>query len=140
MVCARRVRRQFDLELLPEPKALEGVYGKPYACEVRISFDDRVGRLVVDDNAAGIARSEIRRALRTGEPPPDTSVGLNLHGVGMKAAAFWWGRHLTIETWPLGERHGWEVEIDLGEAGTQPQATAAVHNIPLEDTRGHGSR
>lgn len=110
-------------------KQLERTYGKDYTCDVRIAFDDRVGRLVVEDNAAGIARSEIRRALRTGEPPPDTSVGLNLHGVGMKAAAFWWGRHLTIETWPLGDPHGWKVEIDLGEAGTQPQATATVHQI-----------
>lgn len=110
-------------------RSLERTYGKQYTCDVRISFDDRTGRLVVEDNAAGISRSEIPRALRTGEPPPDTSVGLNLHGVGMKAAAFWWGRHLTIETWPLGEANGWKVEIDLGEAGTQPQATATVHKI-----------
>src|SRR5215203_5922840 len=109
--------------------ALEKLYGKKYTCDVHISFDDRTGRLVVEDNAAGIARPEIPRALRTGEPPPDTSVGLNLHGVGMKAAAFWWGRRLTIETWPLGDPHGWKVEIDLGKAGTQPQSTATVHQI-----------
>lgn len=108
---------------------LRARYGEDYTCDVRISFDDKAGRLVVDDNAAGIARSEIPRALRTGEPPPDTSVGLNLHGVGMKAAGFWWGRHLRIETWPLGEEAGWRVEIDLGEAGTQPQATATVEHI-----------
>lgn len=47
----------------------------------------------------------------------------------MKAAAFWWGRHLSIETWPLGEPHGWKVEIDLGEAGSKPQGTAAVRQI-----------
>ncbi|QIM22372.1 hypothetical protein G7075_16535 [Phycicoccus sp. HDW14] len=110
-------------------KALERTYGKRYTCDVRIDFDDRIGRLIVEDNAAGIARSEIPRALRTGEPPPDTSVGLNLHGVGMKAASFWWGRHLTIETWPLGDPHGWRVEIDLGAAGTRPQGTATVHQI-----------
>ena len=117
-------------------KALEIKYGRKYTCDVRITFSDRVGRLVVEDNAAGIARADIRRALRTGEPPPDTSVGLNLHGVGMKAAAFWWGRHLKIETWPLGEANGWAVEIDLGEAGTQPQATAAVHSIAPRKTSG----
>jgi hypothetical protein len=116
--------------------ALERAYGKQYTCEIRISFDDRIGRLVVDDNAAGIARAEMPRALRTGEPPPDTSVGLNLHGVGMKAAAFWWGRHLTIETWPLGEPQGWKVEIDLGDAGTQPQAVAKVHPIPARKHSG----
>jgi hypothetical protein len=109
---------------------LEKTYGKNYTCDVKVSFDDRIGRLVVDDNAGGIASSEIQRALRTGEPPPDTSVGLNLHGVGMKAAGFWWGRHLKIETWPLGESHGWTVEIDLGKAGTRPQSTASVHEIP----------
>lgn len=108
---------------------LTAAYGPDYACDVRISFDDRLSQLVVEDNAAGIAQSEIPRALRTGEPPPDTSVGLNLHGVGMKAAGFWWGRHLKIETWPLGESAGWKVEIDLGEAGTQPQAIAVVEHI-----------
>ncbi|WP_187366692.1 ATP-binding protein [Nocardioides dongxiaopingii] len=108
---------------------LSDAYGSKYVCDVRISFDDRVGRLVVEDNAAGIAREDLPRALRTGEPPKDTSVGLNLHGVGMKAAAFWWGRHLTIETWPLGEPRGWKVEIDLGESGTQPQANATVRSI-----------
>ena len=40
-------------------KRLERAYGKRYTCDVRISFDKRVGRLVVEDNAAGIARSEI---------------------------------------------------------------------------------
>ncbi|MFC7726158.1 ATP-binding protein [Nocardioides sp. GCM10028917] len=115
-------------------RRLEAKYGPDYVCDVRIAFDDRVGRLVVEDNAAGIARADLPRALRTGEPPEDTSVGLNLHGVGMKAAAFWWGRRLTIETWPLGERRGWKVEIDLGESGTQPQGTAEVHAIP---TRSH---
>lgn len=117
-------------------KSLEQAYGKRNTCDVRISFDDRVGRLVVDDNAAGIARLEIPRSLRTGELPPDTSVGLNLHGVGMKAAAFWWGRRLTIETWPLGDPSGWKVEIDLGEAGTQPQTMVTVHKIPAREHSG----
>lgn len=115
---------------------LEAKYGAGYVCDVRIAFDDRVGRLVVEDNAAGIARADLPRALRTGEPPEDTSVGLNLHGVGMKAAAFWWGRRLTIETWPLGEGRGWKVEIDLGESGTQPQGQAAVHVIPAREHSG----
>lgn len=115
-------------------KALEAEHGADFSCDVRISFADRVGRLVVEDNAGGIAPADIRRALKTGEPPPESEVGLNLHGVGMKAASFWWGRHLTIESWPLGEAEGWTVEIDLGEAGTQPQATAAVRSIPW---RGH---
>ena len=82
------------------------------------------------------SRQTFLRACAPASRPKDTSVGLNLHGVGMKAAAFWWGRRLTIETWPLGERRGWKVEIDLGESGTQPQGTAKVHAIPARSHSG----
>jgi hypothetical protein len=47
----------------------------------------------------------------------------------MKAAAFWWGHHLKIETWPLGEQTGWLIEVDIGERGENPQERAQARAI-----------
>ena len=91
--------------------------GPDYQLRISIDFDKEANSLTVEDNAAGIARSEIERALRTGQPPVDTQIGLNKHGVGMKAAALWWGQALTIETYPLGEEFGWKAKIDITAEG-----------------------
>jgi HSP90 family molecular chaperone len=56
--------------------------GRDFVLQIRINFDKEAGTLVVSDNAAGISERELReRALRTGIPPEDTSIGLGKHGV-----------------------------------------------------------
>lgn len=97
--------------------ALKAQNGPDYELRITIDFDKKDNSLTVEDNAAGIARSEIERALRTGQPPADTELGLNKHGVGMKAAALWWGQALTIETYPIGETEGWRARIDVSVEG-----------------------
>jgi Histidine kinase-, DNA gyrase B-, and HSP90-like ATPase len=91
--------------------------GPDYELEVSISFPENENMLVIEDNAAGITKKEMKRALKTGVPPADTSVGLGKHGVGMKAASLWWGAHIIIDTYPLGEKNGWHVEIDASDGG-----------------------
>lgn len=97
--------------------ALKAKNGPDYELEVSITFPQGENKLVVEDNAAGITREDMHRALKTGVPPEDTSVGLSKHGVGMKAASLWWGAHVVIETYPLNEPNGWHVEIDASEDG-----------------------
>ena len=96
---------------------LKSKNGPDYELEVSITFPPGENKLVVEDNAAGIRREDMQRALKTGVPPEDTSVGLSKHGVGMKAASLWWGAHVVIETYPLNEPNGWHVEIDASEDG-----------------------
>ena len=96
---------------------LKDLNGPDYQLRISIDFDKENNSLTVEDNAAGIARTEIERALRTGQPPVDTELGLNKHGVGMKAAALWWGQALTIETYPIGEEMGWKAKIDVSDEG-----------------------
>jgi hypothetical protein len=102
---------------LKNVNALKATNGPDYELEVSITFPPGENKLVVEDNAAGITREEMHRALKTGVPPEDTSVGLSKHGVGMKAASLWWGAHVVIETYPLNEPNGWHVEIDASEDG-----------------------
>lgn len=96
---------------------LKELNGSDYELQISIDFDKENDSLLVQDNAAGISRSEIERALKTGIPPVDTSIGLSKHGVGMKAAALWWGRKLTVETYPIEETNGWKAVIDISETG-----------------------
>ena len=108
--------------------ALLAKNGPDYELEVSISFPPGENKLVVDDNAAGITREDMQRALKTGMPAADTSIGLGKHGVGMKAASLWWGAHVVIDTYPLNEPNGWHVEIDASEGG-DITSLVKVHKI-----------
>jgi hypothetical protein len=113
--------------------ALKAANGPDYGLRVEINFESATGDLVITDNAAGITRTEMNRALRMGKRPQNTDVGLSRHGVGLKAAAFWWGAHLIVETYPLGEQLGWRTTINVA-GDEQMDRTALVKPIP---SRGH---
>jgi len=103
--------------------------GPDYRLRVDIEFTDE-GDLLVRDNAAGISTVDFSRALKTGLPPADTSVGLSIHGAGMKAAAFWWGGVLEVDTWPVSEPHGWRVIVDVDAAAEGDSGLVSVVPIP----------
>ncbi len=108
---------------------LKRINGEDYQLQVEIEFPRGKDQLIVNDNAAGITQNEMSRALRTGTPPDDVSIGLSKHGVGMKAASFWWGSKLTIETYPLDINHGWKVVLDISDEDNI-QTEATVVTIP----------
>jgi hypothetical protein len=107
-----------------------------YSLNVSISFDSVKNCLTIDDNAAGIQLADMARALKTSEPPLDVSKGLSLHGVGMKAAGFWWGERIEIETHPLGENCGWKVSLDLREIDESDSENVEVFEIPHRGVSG----
>ncbi len=117
---------------------LKNNFGEEYVLRVGISFDYTDQSLTIVDNAAGITRSDFARAMKTSEPPEDSSVGLGLHGVGMKAAAFWWGRILEIQTQPLDEPNGWSIRIDLDSLEAGSSGLAKVE--PIEHQSQVGTR
>lgn len=67
-----------------------------------VSVEVTSDRITVSDNAAGIARSDLRRAFTPAEPPPDPS-GLSEFGLGMKAAGCWFAQRWSVRTKALGE-------------------------------------
>ena len=90
--------------------------GTDYELRIDIEFPRNKDSLIIKDNAAGISRTDlIERALKTGVPAIDTSVGLGKHGVGMKAAGLWWGEKITIETHPINEKNGWHIDLDISD-------------------------
>ena len=82
---------------------------------VRLQIDaSGDGMIRISDNAAGIYEADWARALRPAEPPPDKS-GLAEFGMGMKTAAAWFGRRLTVSSTALGESVGRRVTLDFDE-------------------------
>jgi hypothetical protein len=69
-------------------------------------------RIVIRDNAAGIALKEFPRAFRPADPPPDQT-GLAEFGVGMKSAACWFASKWSVRTKALGEQVERTVEFDV---------------------------
>jgi len=110
-------------------------YNNRYSLNIDIDFDNDNKTLIIIDNAAGIARDDMQRALRAGEPPKDKSL-LSVHGVGMKMSSFWMGRNLNIKTWPLESDTGFEVVVDLDVIQKTKSALTKVIEIPQQTKPG----
>ncbi len=72
------------------------------------------GRIIVTDNAAGIALRDFPRAFRPAHIPPDRE-GLSEFGMGMKSAACWFAKKWSVRTKALGETVERTVRFDIDE-------------------------
>lgn len=77
-------------------------------------YDGGTGFLRIADNAMGMDRHELSRALHVAQPPQNTS-GRSKYGMGLKTAACWIGNKWTIRTKKLGEdiEHRVDIDVDL---------------------------
>ncbi len=97
---------------------------------VKVKIDTSDGGFIqVSDNAAGIYRDEWARALRPAEPPPNVS-GLAEFGMGMKTAAAWFGRRLTVRSKALGESVRREITLDFNEIVEKRLETVQPETFP----------
>lgn len=107
---------------------LQSLHGHNYKLRVDIELDNRDGgRIVVRDNAAGIARADYQRAFRTAEVPIDRS-GLSEFGMGMKSASFWFTNTWTVRTKAIGEKVAGKVQFDLKEI-----VESGLEKLPIEE-------
>lgn len=118
-----------------ELASVEGHSGK-LLVKVKIDTSDE-GFIQVSDNAAGIHGDEWARALRPAEPPPDTS-GLAEFGMGMKTAAAWFGRSLTVRSKALGEPVRREITLDFNEIVEKKLETVQPETFPAPQEE-HGT-
>lgn len=102
------IQSYFDKE-----RQLRAASGRNYKLRVEIEVNpDDGGRIIVRDNAAGIALADFPRAFRPAEIPPDCS-GLCEFGMGMKSAAFWFASKWSVRTSALGETVERQVNLDI---------------------------
>ncbi|AUD63779.1 hypothetical protein BK010_09310 [Tenericutes bacterium MO-XQ] len=80
---------------------------------LRIDIDyDRSSRsLTIKDNAFGMELSDFKRAFRLKDAPIDKS-GRNEFGMGLKTAAFWFGKSLTVESTEYGSSNKYRLTLD----------------------------
>jgi len=77
---------------------------------IRIQYDSDKKSLIISDNANGMNKSELKRAIQLNRPPPDTS-GRSEFGMGLKTAACWFGRNWSVETKRLGYNKKYSVDV-----------------------------
>jgi hypothetical protein len=79
---------------------------------VAIEIDEAGRRIVIRDNAGGIALSDFPRSFRPAQLPPDRG-GLAEFGMGMKSAACWFAPRWTVRTKAVGELIERTIEFDI---------------------------
>jgi hypothetical protein len=110
--------------------ALAAVDGPDAKLRVVIELDTSAdGRIVVRDNAAGIAVRDYARAFKPAEVPPDRS-GLSEFGMGMKSAACWLASEWTVRTTALGEDVERTVSFDVSAIIQQRLEELAIQSRP----------
>lgn len=82
------------------------------AAILTIQIEVASDRIVISDNAAGIAVIDFSRAFTPAERPRDTS-GLSEFGLGMKAAACWFATRWSVRTKALGEQIEHTIRFDV---------------------------
>jgi len=91
------------------------------------------GRILIEDNAAGIARRDFSRAFRAADVPPDRS-GLSEFGMGMKSASIWFARRWSVETTSIGDSQAYTVSFDMDKLllGDSSHLTVVAKPAPIE--------
>lgn len=89
-------------------------------CNVHISIDrDESEAINIHDDSGGIHKDEFQRLLSLGIKKEQCDVQLSEFGMGMKTAAFWFGRHIEIETKHFTSDECFSITIDLDKLGTE---------------------
>src|SRR5215469_6437942 len=80
--------------------------------EVSIVYEkDGDGLIRISDNAMGMSRDDLERAMHIGLQPAYTD-GRSRYGLGMKMAACWFGQKWKVVTKKLGETTEYTIFID----------------------------
>jgi hypothetical protein len=112
--------------------ALRKSSGANYHLRVNIDLDaTEVGRIVVRDNAAGIAEKDFPRAFRPAAIPPDTS-GLSEFGMGMKSAACWFAPEWYVRTSALGEPTEKKISFNIAKIVRDELEELSVQVTPAD--------
>ncbi|RIY01055.1 ATP-binding protein [Aureimonas flava] len=94
---------------------LEALHGRGFRLKVEIIVEQAApSRIIIRDNAAGIALQDFPRAFRPAAIPPERE-GLSEFGMGMKSAACWFAPRWSVRTKALGDPMGRMVRFDVAK-------------------------
>lgn len=117
---------------LSHEAALSQSDGELSGLRIGIDIDtDGPGKIVIRDNAAGIALADFPRAFRPAELPSDRT-GLSEFGMGMKSAACWFARKWSVRTKALGESVERTVAFDIDQIVSQRQDLMLATSRPAD--------
>lgn len=110
-----------------------------YRLRVDITYErEHGGRIVIADNAGGIAHQDFPRAFKAAEVPPDRS-GLSEFGMGMKSASIWFARNWRVVTTSIGDPTEYSIEFDMDAVLRDQVESLQVTTRPAE-TNAHYTR
>ncbi len=116
-------------------KQLRGADGVDSPLRVTVSIDpEGAGRIVITDDAAGIALRDFARAFRPAQIPPDRD-GLSEFGMGMKSAACWFAKKWSVRTKALGESVERVVRFDIDEIVEDRIEELTITEVPSQPQR-----
>ena len=88
-------------------------YYKGLKIEISYIEDQSIGdEIIIKDNAFGMEYKDFQRAIILDRPPMKTN-GRNEFGMGLKAAACWFGNLWSVETTSLGSNIKYRAEVDI---------------------------
>lgn len=106
---------------------IKGIVPSKEKLTIDIQFNDGGdgdGSVTVLDNGVGIGRSVLQKALKPAFSQKNKS--LSEFGIGMKAAAIWFGRKWTLSSYSRQEEQAFKIEFDLDELLRKGENTVPV--------------
>lgn len=114
---------------------LRQVDGADAPLRVTVAVDpEGAGRIIIKDNAAGIALRDFPRAFRPAQMPLDRD-GLSEFGMGMKSAACWFAKKWSVRTKALGESVERVVRFDIDEIVEDRVEELTIAEVPSQPQR-----
>jgi hypothetical protein len=106
--------------------------------QINIDYYNDEKMLIVEDNAYGMSLKDFKRAFRLKDAPQDKS-GRNEFGMGLKTAAFWFGKKLTVISTEYGSNKEYELTLDTDILDEQKlkNMTIIERKVPISN---HGTR
>ncbi len=101
--------------------------------KIDITFDykdENNNKLIIVDNSGGMNSSELEHSIQPHDVNGKSDVTYNQHGVGMKAATFWFGEDLTIYSKRKDDK---EYKLELITSNKAPNDTVNVNAILSTD-------
>lgn len=117
-----------------EGRRLPNGGGLDESLEVRIDINEDT--IILTDNARGINREDIQRALKPGFESSHSEDSLSVYGIGMKSAALWFSEDWSIKTSVPGENYSLDFNFNLQRLLDNHSNTEIVR-IENEDASKH---